>query len=356
MTDPGVQEAGRQSGTFHTTRSVPAHRRRTYWREVLSQTFGAVDISVPEEVYSGTVRTSPLGRVRGVTVDGDPMQTLRTRRLVAGNADDDHVVVMLLSRGVGRIEQDTRDAYVGPGELFVYDRARPLRLTFPESFQTKSLVLPRDVLGLTESDLRQITASPLASETPLGELLSPFPARLVDTAGTYPQHTAEVVARNVVDLLAGRRGARASYARGAVRRLLVERGDPPLRAFASATTVRVVARWLRRWLSANPARRTGVASGVRVRGPWRWVGRCFRRPSRRPLSVWRAGASVGGRVGVRVRSTGPCLRRPLSANPAQGAGRWLPRPGRAATPCGPVRSRCRCRASADKPALLRSLT
>jgi AraC-like DNA-binding protein len=168
---------------------------------VLSQTFGAVDISVPEEVYSGTVRTSPLGSVRGVTVEGDPMQTQRTRRLIAGSADDHHVVVMLLSRGDARVEQDTRDVHVRSGALFVYDRARPLRLTFPAPFQTKSLVLPRHVLGLGESELRQITAAPFGCESALGALLTPLLSRLVETAATYPQQTGELIARNVVDMV-----------------------------------------------------------------------------------------------------------------------------------------------------------
>ncbi|WP_225812666.1 helix-turn-helix domain-containing protein [Streptomyces spinosus] len=189
------------STTLHTTDSVPAHRRRAYWREALSRTFGAVDISVPGEVYAGTIRTSPLGRIRGVTVEGDPMRTLRTRRLIAGSADDHHVVVMLLSRGNARIEQDERDVHVGSGTLFVYDRARPLRLTFPQPFQTKSLVLPRHVLDLGESDLRRITAAPLGGESALGTLLTPLLSRLVETAATYPQRTGESIARNVVDMV-----------------------------------------------------------------------------------------------------------------------------------------------------------
>lgn len=189
------------STTLHTTDSVPAHRRRLYWREALSQTFGAVDISVPEEVYSGTVRTSPLGRIRDVTVEGDPMQTLRTRRLIAGSSNDNHVVVMLLSRGNARVEQDERDVHVRSGALFVYDRARPLRLTFPEPFQTKSLVLPRNVLDLGESDLHQITAAPLGRESALGTLLTLLLSRLVETAATYPQRTGESIARNVVDMV-----------------------------------------------------------------------------------------------------------------------------------------------------------
>ncbi|WP_459740628.1 AraC-like ligand-binding domain-containing protein [Streptomyces sp. E-15] len=187
--------------SLHTTDSLPVQRRRAYWREALSQTFGAVDMRVPDEVDRGTIQTSLLGPMQVVTVDGEPLRAARTRRLIAGSDNDDYVVVKLLSRGVGRIEQDGRDAVLEPGQLFVYDMARPLQLTLPERFRTKSLVLPREVLGLSESDLQRITAAPLGSESGLGALLTPFLSRLVDTASTYPRRTGESIARNVVDLV-----------------------------------------------------------------------------------------------------------------------------------------------------------
>ncbi|GGW14098.1 AraC family transcriptional regulator [Streptomyces capoamus] len=193
-TDPGTP------GTLYTTETVPAPRRRAYWREALSRTFGAVDMGVPDEVERGTLRTSPLGQVQAVVVDGDPMRAVRTRRLAAGS-DDDYVVVKLLSRGAARIEQDGREACLRPGQLFVYDMSRPVRLTLPERFLTKSLVLPRRVLGLSEADLQRITASPLGADSALGGLLTPLLSRLVDTAETYPQRTGELVARTVVDLV-----------------------------------------------------------------------------------------------------------------------------------------------------------
>ncbi|MET9452246.1 helix-turn-helix domain-containing protein [Streptomyces cinerochromogenes] len=189
------------TGSLYTTETVPTHRRREYWREALARTFGAVDMGVPDEVESGTIRTSLLGPLQAVTVDGDPQWARRTRRLIAGSDNDDYVVVKLLCKGVARIEQDDRESYVRPGQLFVYDMARPVELTLPERFRTKSLVFPREVLGLGESDLRRITACPLGTDSALGELLTPLLSRLVDTAGTYPQRTGELIARNVVDLV-----------------------------------------------------------------------------------------------------------------------------------------------------------
>ncbi|MER6089898.1 helix-turn-helix domain-containing protein [Streptomyces bluensis] len=217
MAPEALVQDGSAPGSVQTTDVLPAHRRRAYWREALCRTFGAVNMTVPDEVYSGTIRTASLGRLQAVTVDGDCLSALRTRRLVAQGGEDEYVVVKLLDRGVARLEQDGREALLEQGDIFVYDMARPVRLNLPQTFRTKSLVLPRDVLGLSESDMAHVTASPLRPGTPLGSLLSPFLAGLVDGAGTYPPRTSELMARNVVDLLGvmadevlGRSGAETS--------------------------------------------------------------------------------------------------------------------------------------------------
>ncbi|MET9476475.1 hypothetical protein [Streptomyces sp. NPDC002922] len=167
----------------------------------MSRTFGVVDMSVPEEVNSGTIRTAPLGRLHVTTVDDGSLQARRTRRLTAQGDNDGYVVVKLLSRGGARLEQDARELGVRPEEVFVYGMARPVRLILPEPLLTKCLVLPRQILGLSESDLRQIKASPLRCDTALGGPLSAYLSRLAETAGSRHAHTGELFARNVVGLL-----------------------------------------------------------------------------------------------------------------------------------------------------------
>ncbi|MGW6534467.1 AraC-like ligand-binding domain-containing protein [Streptomyces sp. NPDC055051] len=201
QTHPSGSVSGPLTSTYYSVDALPAARRRGYWREALSRTFGAVDVAVPDEVRSGTIRTAVLGRVQAVTVESEPQFARRTERLIACADNDDFVVVKLLSRGGARVEQDSRDNAVRAGQLFVYDMARPIRLALPEPFQTKSLVLPRAVLGLDESDISRITALPLGSESPIGGILSPFLAQLVDAADTCPEPVGELIARNVVDLL-----------------------------------------------------------------------------------------------------------------------------------------------------------
>ncbi|MFE9445147.1 helix-turn-helix domain-containing protein [Streptomyces sp. NPDC006602] len=180
---------------------MPTHQRQEFWRAALSRTFTSVDIAVPDEVCSGSLRTSPLGRLQIATVEGGPLCVRRTPRLIA-RGEDQRLIVKLLVRGVASVEQDAREVHLRPGAIAICDMARPLRMAFPQPFQTKSLVLPRRLLGLGESDLRRLTATPIRPDTTVGSLLSPFLTQLVDTAATYPSATGEVLARHVVDLLA----------------------------------------------------------------------------------------------------------------------------------------------------------
>jgi AraC-like DNA-binding protein len=157
--------------------------------------------SQPPGRPSGTVRTTArLGRLRVVTVDGDPSPAPWTARLIA-EEDDEYLVVMLLDGGVADIEQDGREIHLRPGDIAFCDSARPSRIMFHRPFRSTSLVLPRRLVGLREAGLRRLTATAVGPDTLLGSLLPPLLARLADTAAACPPGTGEALARSIVDLL-----------------------------------------------------------------------------------------------------------------------------------------------------------
>ncbi|POX46724.1 helix-turn-helix domain-containing protein [Streptomyces sp. Ru72] len=200
-TDPSTPNPRWQvSDTVYTTDSVPTHQRLAYWRAALSRTFAPVAVAVSDEVCAGTIRTSRLGHLRVAAVDGEPMSARRTPQPTAPDQEE-RLVVTLVVRGVAVVLQDGREAHLRPGDIVLCDTARPLRIEFPHPFETKSLVVPRRLLGLEESDLRRLTATPIHADTTAGSLLGPFLAQLVDSAATYPSATGVALARHVVDLL-----------------------------------------------------------------------------------------------------------------------------------------------------------
>ncbi|MET8403614.1 AraC family transcriptional regulator [Streptomyces sp900116325] len=195
-----TEEPSRLSETFHTTDAAPIHRRVEYWREAMSRTFAAMDVAAPKGVCSGTIRSSRLGHVQVTRVDGDPMRAQRSPHLIR-RSDDARLVVTLLAGGVATIKQDARTVRLQPGEIVFCDTTRPLWAEFTQPFQTKSLIVPRQLLGLREAEMRRITAAAIRPDTTVGSLLSPFLTRLVDTAATCPSQTGRVLASNAIDLL-----------------------------------------------------------------------------------------------------------------------------------------------------------
>ncbi|MGV9420040.1 AraC-like ligand-binding domain-containing protein [Streptomyces sp. NPDC003674] len=199
--DIRAAEPGRRSSdTLRTTVPAPVHPRRTYWREALSRTFAAVEVAAPEEACSDAVRAVRLGHLRVAEMDGGPLRARRTERLIAQGQDEPLVVTLLVS-GAARVGQDGREVPLLPGEIVFSDMGHPMQWEFPQPFRTKSLVLPRRLLGLEEPGLRRLTAAPVRPETPLGQVLSPLLNQLVDTAATYPPAIGEALARHLVDLL-----------------------------------------------------------------------------------------------------------------------------------------------------------
>ncbi|MFD5452693.1 helix-turn-helix domain-containing protein [Streptomyces sp. NPDC127100] len=206
--------------------------------------------------------TARLGPLRVVTAGGHPTPAPWTARLIA-QGDDRCLVVLLLLDGVADVEQDGRETRLRPGGIVLCDSARPSRITFHQPSRTASLVLPRQLAGLRETDLRRLTATPVGADTPLGSLLPPLLARLADTAAACPPDTGEALARSVVDLLtvliedrrAGAAAAEPTAAQAWLPRIRahIDRHltDPELSPEAIAAAHQISVRYLHRLFQAE---------------------------------------------------------------------------------------------------------
>jgi AraC-like DNA-binding protein len=184
---------------------VPAGERRAYWHDAVWRTFVPLDVSTPRDPsdapFSGAVRTDRLGYLQISTVDADPERVSRTSRLIARDSDE-YLLIGLQGRGPAVITQDGRDAFLRPGDFALYDTTRPYTLSFPDRFQMKVFQLPRQVLGLRESDLRRITGITHRGDEGPAAMVAPFLAGLAAGAASCRPQVGEMLARNAVDLLA----------------------------------------------------------------------------------------------------------------------------------------------------------
>ncbi|MEU9173775.1 helix-turn-helix domain-containing protein [Streptomyces sp. NPDC048420] len=184
-----------------STDSVPPSERLAYWHDAVWRTFVPLDVTAPkDEPFSGAVTTERLGCLQISTVDADRELVRRSRRLIAESSDD-YMLVGLQTCGSGVVVQDERSAPLSPGQFAFYDTTRPYTLHFPSRFEMVVFQMPRQSLGLPESDLRRITGVTIGPEQGLASMVAPFLSKLTAEAATCRPEVAELLARNVTDLL-----------------------------------------------------------------------------------------------------------------------------------------------------------
>ncbi|MFE4334350.1 helix-turn-helix domain-containing protein [Streptomyces sp. NPDC056831] len=184
-----------------STRSVPPRESLAFWHDAVLATLVGMDIATEGRTYDAALRTDHLGNLRITTVECDPGRVHRSPRLIA-RGDGRDVFVALQSTGCAQVEQDGRTTELRAGDIGFFETIRPFRTTFPERFQLKIFAVPRNLLGRSEADLRQLTARAVRPSGGLPALLAPLLERLADTSEAYATPVGERLAEGVLDLMA----------------------------------------------------------------------------------------------------------------------------------------------------------
>ncbi|MER6282521.1 helix-turn-helix domain-containing protein [Streptomyces sviceus] len=90
---------------------------------------------------------------------------------------------------------------LAPGDVCFYDADRTPGLDFPERFTATVFLVPGDLLGLAEPDVRRIARTPVARASRLGTLLSPLLSDLARTAAEARPAVGEMLAWNAVNIM-----------------------------------------------------------------------------------------------------------------------------------------------------------
>ncbi|MER6915338.1 helix-turn-helix domain-containing protein [Streptomyces sp. NPDC000594] len=103
------------------------------------------------------------GQVLVTRITGGPCTVLRTPSLI-GSGDRELVKVALYGSGRAGVEQDGRQCLTAPGDLVLYETARPYRLRFWDSFDLVVLGIPRTLLGPHTDRLAARTAAAVPTD------------------------------------------------------------------------------------------------------------------------------------------------------------------------------------------------
>lgn len=193
--------SGESRARVLSTRSVPPRESLEFWHDAVLATLVGMDIATDGPTYDATLRTDHLGDLQITTVECDPGRVHRSPGFIA-RGDGRDVFVVLQSSGRAQVEQDGRTTELRVGDIGFFETVRPFRATFPERFQQKIFTVPRNLLGRSEADLRQLTARAVRPSGGLPALLTPLLEQLADTSEAYATPVAERLAEGVLDLMA----------------------------------------------------------------------------------------------------------------------------------------------------------
>ncbi|GIH80642.1 helix-turn-helix domain-containing protein [Planobispora longispora] len=185
---------------FVSTADRPVEDRAAFWRHTVSQAFGPLELQAEaREGFDGRIVGHTFGPVQMSDVRAVAHVVSRAGRHVLPGGPD-HYKLSLLLRGSGVVEQAGRHVVVGPGDLVLYDLARPVRFAL-EAHHLLALTIPRSAIPLSPAHVASLSGTLLASRNGPGRLTVSFLTALAADGeaaeGPYGVHVGEALV-NVV--------------------------------------------------------------------------------------------------------------------------------------------------------------
>ncbi|WP_329331744.1 helix-turn-helix domain-containing protein [Streptomyces sp. NBC_00663] len=184
-------------------------RAPTRGERSFSAAYGDVELVVraDPEFWRGSLRLLHLGMLQIATEESDAVEVVRTARDATADGRT-HLFARLQLEGTALVFQDGRRARLRPGDLAFHDAGRPFSLALPERQRAHVLMIPRQLVRLSEADIGRVMARTIgatvgaaATEDPAA-LLLPLLTGLVDEIDAATPAAREELARAVTDLLA----------------------------------------------------------------------------------------------------------------------------------------------------------
>ncbi|MFE6334250.1 helix-turn-helix domain-containing protein [Streptomyces sp. NPDC057798] len=150
-----------------------------------------------------------LGAVRVVTHRGSAPYVLKSPDPVGG-AHGAIVGVGTQPVGGALLAAQGRQIPCAPGDVFVVDASQPWELRQLHDFRLHLYLVPRNLIGLADQDMRFLWGVHRGTADGVTRLLVPLMNTAAESAPTYPQHIARGVAGGLVDLLGAKATERKS--------------------------------------------------------------------------------------------------------------------------------------------------
>lgn len=183
------------------TDCVNAKDRVDYWREVICDQFVPLNVA-PQDgpAMTGRLTATSIGPLEVRDLGATPHQFNRTAPLIR-RSPEDYFKIGIMERGRSLWVQDGREAVLDRGDFVLYDSTRPYSVVMGGPFRLTVCMLPKRLLPLRASELREVTAVRMSGNDGAGALVRPFLRELTKHAAEYHQATSDSLALSVAELI-----------------------------------------------------------------------------------------------------------------------------------------------------------
>ena len=239
-----------------TTDAVAAKERFDFWHEVICTAFVRLEAErLPsEQPFRAEIARTDLGPLTLSRVRAQPHAVQRSDRFI-NEEPRDEVLVSVQLRGNAVIQQDDRQAVLGPGDFAMYDATRPYDLIMREQFEMLVFQFDRQFLRERCPTPERLTAVRMSNDTTVTAPVSAFLRSLEPLALGDDNTVSRHLAASALDLLgvalADRFGADGSPNAGRMKHFLractyvnAYASDPDLTPARIASSIGVSLRYL----------------------------------------------------------------------------------------------------------------
>lgn len=184
-----------------STKAIRPHEKVDYWREMVCRLFAEVELTsrLGTDFFGEMVgrQWSDL-RVTHVTAKAQSVARLKNQ---AHSVSEDCYFAVILLAGSEYLEQDGRQVAIRPGDITLYDAARPHRLIFAEDFQKLIVQIPRQMLRERIAGIESCTALAIPGDAGTGAIVSNFFRSFAGHADQLKAHELANLSEQALDLL-----------------------------------------------------------------------------------------------------------------------------------------------------------
>lgn len=188
-------------GTMYDATLLREPDRFDYWNDLIGKFFPrALFRRTDEQPFVAHLERRVLCSVEVSEICCSPLRYDRTRHEQQLDDSDDFLFSLMLE-GYAQLEQGGAVTCQRPGDLVLYDAARPFLYDFPQSYRILLAKIPRRALLGRLPRAESLIATSIGCQSPLGELVANMlkSASSLDLPGDSP--ASAKIASSLIDLL-----------------------------------------------------------------------------------------------------------------------------------------------------------